>query len=331
MRLTRQTLLRIAKESAQKQALAERGLVAAYLTGSLLTDDPFMGHAADIDLVFVHAEAPQAPREIQAVTAEVHLDIVHRSRREYDRPKELRVDPWLGPELYDPLPLYVTEHFFEFVQAGVREKFNDPANVLARARQAADSARRSWAEIAPDAAFNPGLVLTYLKGVNLAADAVSLLSSGPLAERRFLLQFPQRALTAGRPELAAGLLGLLGGGQADSTMLNAFFPAWTKALDDASTRPGYDVRLAAPRRGYYRLACEALLASEAPLTALWPLFLTWTLAACVLPLPWQTAWREACEQLGLSGEAFPGRLEALDAFLDSVEEVLEGFASRNSL
>ena len=331
MRLTRQTLLRIAKETAQKQALAERGLVAAYLTGSLLTEDPFLGHAADIDLVFVHTEAPALPREIQAVTAEVHLDIVHRSRREYDRPKELRVHPWLGPELYDPLPLYVTEHFFEFVQAGVREKFHDPANVLARAHQAAASARKVWAEIVPDAAFNPSILLAFLKAVNLAADAVGLLSGGPLPERRFLLQFPQRALAAGRPELAASLLGLIGGGRIDPAGLSAFFPAWTKALDDASTRSSFDVRLSAPRRGYYRLACEALLSGEAPLTALWPLLVTWSLAECVLPLPWQSAWREACEQLGLAGEALPGRLEALDAFLDSVEEVLDVYASQNSL
>jgi len=331
MRLTRQTLLRIAKEAAQKQALTERGLVAAYLTGSLLTEDPFLGHAADIDLVFVHAEVPQARREIQPVTAEVHLDIIHRSRSEYDRPKELRVHPRLGPELYDPLPIYVTEHFFEFVQAGVREKYHDPANVLARARQAADSARQVWTEIAPDGPFNPGLLLDYLKGVNLAADAVGLLSSGPLPERRFLLQFPQRAQAAGRPELAAGVLALIGGGQVDPATINAFLPAWIKALADASTRPGCDVRLAAPRRGYYRLACEAMLAGEAPLTALWPMLMTWTLSASVLPLPWQSPWREACEQLGLAGGAFSERLEALDAFLDSVEEVLEGFASRNGL
>lgn len=331
MRLTRQTLLRIAKEAAQKRALSERGLVAAYLTGSLLTDDPFLGHATDIDLVFVHADPPQVRREIQPVTAEVHLDIVHRSRSEYNRPKELRVHPWLGPELYDPLPIYVTEHFFEFVQAGVREKYLDPSSVLARARQAAESARQVWTEIAPNGPFNQELLLAYLKGVNLAADAVALLSGGPLTDRRFLLQFPQRAQLAGRPGLAAGLLGLLGGGQADTAMLNALLPEWIKALSEAGTRPGCDVRLATPRVGYYRLACEAMLADGTPQFVLWPLLVTWTLSVSVLPPPLQSPWQEACERLGLAGRAFPERLEALDAFLDTVEEVLEDFAASNGL
>lgn len=331
MRLTRQTLLRIAKEAAQKRALSERGLVAAYLTGSLLTDDPFLGHATDIDLVFVHADPPQVRREIQPVTAEVHLDIVHRSRSEYDRPKELRVHPWLGPELYDPLPIYVAEHFFEFVQAGVREKYLDPSNVLARARQAAESARQVWTEIAPNGPFNPELLLAYLNGVNLAADAVALLSGGPLTERRFLLQFPPRAQWAGRPGLATGLLNLLGGEQAETAMLNALLPEWIKAFSGASSMPGCDVRLAAPRLGYYRLACEAMLADGTPQFVLWPLLVTWTLSASVLPPPQQPPWQEACERLGLAGGAFPERLEALDAFLDTVEEVLEDFAASNGL
>ena len=331
MRLTRQTLLRIAKETAQKRALSDRGLVAAYLSGSLLTEDPFLGHATDIDLVFVHDDPPQVRREIQPVTAEVHLDIFHRSRSEYDRPKELRVHPHLGPELYDPLPIYVTEHFFEFVQAGVREKYHDPSNVLARARQAAESARQVWTELAPAGPFNPELLLAYLKGVNLAADAIALLSGGPLPERRFLLQFPQRAQSAGRPGLTAGLLGLLGGGQVDTGMLSALLPEWIKAFTDASGRPGFDIRLSTPRLGYYRLACEALLAGGTPQFVLWPLLVTWTLSANVLPPPSQSSWQEACERLGLAGGAFPERLEALDAFLDTVEEVLEGFASNNGL
>jgi len=331
MRLTRQTLLRIAKEAAQKRALSERGLVAAYLTGSVLTEDPFLGHATDIDLVFVHADPPQVRREIQPVTAEVHLDIVHRARSEYERPKELRVHPWLGPELYDPLPIYVAEHFFEFVQAGVREKYLDPSNVLARARQSAESARQVWTEIALDAPFNPQLLLAYLNGLNLAANAVALLSGGPLPERRFLLQFPQRAQSAGRPGLAAGLIGLLGGGHADAAMLSALLPEWIKAFSEAAGRPGRDVRLDAPRLGYYRLACEAMLADGTPQFVLWPLLVTWTLSVSILPPAWQPPWLEACERLGLAGGTFPERLEALDGFLDTVEEVLEGFASSNGL
>ena len=38
MRVTRESLIRIAKENAQERAFNDRDLVAAYLTGSLVSD-----------------------------------------------------------------------------------------------------------------------------------------------------------------------------------------------------------------------------------------------------------------------------------------------------
>jgi hypothetical protein len=331
MRITRETLIRIAKETAQKRALSDRGLVAAYLTGSLLGEEPFLGSTTDIDIIFVHAGEPQVRREILAVTADVHLDLIHNSRSEYDKPKELRVHPWLGPDLYDPMPLYVTQHFFEFVQAGVRDKFHEPVNVLARARRNAEHARQIWSglQIAPPA--GPELLLDYLRAVNHAANAVAILGGTPLAERRFLLQFPSRAEAAGRPGMAAGLLGLLGGGRLDAAVLNGLLPEWEKAFQDAAGRPRVDARIATARLGYYRQAFELLLAGDSPQAILWPLLLTWTLSAAVLPPTHQSRWLAACEQAGLAGAALQERVDALDAFIDTVEEILDNFATGNNL
>lgn len=331
MRITRETLIRVAKETAQKRALPDQNLVAAYLTGSLLTENPFLGNTTDIDIVLVHADEPKVPREILAVTPEVHLDIRHNRRSDYDKPKELRVHPGLGPELYNSMPLYVTQHFFEYVQAGVRDKYHDPASVLARARQEAESARRVWAGLQAEGTSAPKLLTGYLNGVNLAANAVALLSGGQLAERRFLLQFPLRASAAGEPGLSAGLLGLLGGGQIRAGDLSALLPEWEKAFTDAAGRPQVDPRIALPRLEYYRQAFEALLAGDFPQAVLWPLLLTWTLSADVLPPTRQTQWRSACGQIGLPMDAFHQQLKALDAFLDSVEELLDKFAADNQL
>ncbi len=193
MQITREALIRIAKETAEKSALSDPDLVAAYLTGSLRTDDPFLGNATDIDIVFVHAGEPKIRREIIPLTPEIHLDIFHNPRRLYEKPKELRVHPWLGPELYDPLPLYVTQHFFEFVQAGVRDRYHEPANVQARSHHLAQEARQTWSNLQTGQAHGPEQVLDYLKSIYLAANAVALLTGDPLAERRFLLQFPARA------------------------------------------------------------------------------------------------------------------------------------------
>ncbi|MCJ7584039.1 MAG: hypothetical protein MUO30_04645 [Anaerolineales bacterium] len=124
MRLMLETMIQIAREVALQRANSNHNIVAAYMTGSVLDKDPFLGDTADIDLVLVHAQEPKARREIVSLSPEIHLDIKHNPRREYSHPRELRVHPWLGPEMYDPLLLYENEHFFHFVQAGLRDKFS---------------------------------------------------------------------------------------------------------------------------------------------------------------------------------------------------------------
>ena len=48
MRVNRESLIRIAKETAQERAFNNRDIVAAYLTGSLVSEnDPMLGGAAD--------------------------------------------------------------------------------------------------------------------------------------------------------------------------------------------------------------------------------------------------------------------------------------------
>jgi hypothetical protein len=323
MQITREALIRIAKETAGKCALSDPNLVAAYLTGSLRTGDPFIGHATDIDIVFIHAGEPKIRREIIPLTPEIHLDIIHNPRRLYEKPKELRVHPWLGPELYDPLLLYVTRHFFEFIQAGVRDRYHEPASVQARSHQLAQAARQTWSSLQTSQAHGPLQVLDYLKSLSLAANAVAMLTGDPLAERRFLLQFPVRARAAGRPDLAAVILNLLGANSVDGTSLAGFLPEWEKTFLEAAVRPDVDKRIAAARLGYYKLAFEATLKGELPQAMLWPMLLTWTLAVSVLPPLWELRWRSACGLLGLDDASFKLRLAGLDHFLDNVEAIIE--------
>ncbi len=351
MRVNRESLLRIAKETAIQRARADRAIIAVYLTGSLLSEDPFLGGAADIDLVFVHENEPAFRSEIIPLTGEVHLDITHRSRRVYDRPRRLRTDPWLGPEMWNPLLLHDSRHFFEFVQAGVRDRFHEPANVLHRARSNANHARQIWGGLQSSPDPSPTGLLHYLEAVNHAANAIAVLNGPPLAERRFLLQFPACAAAAGRPGLTAGLLGLLGAPQTDATSLSAFLSPWQAAFTEACSSPealppvfgssaqpggsdrGVESHLHPARLGYYALAIEFLLNSGEPLTILWPLLHTWTLSAVVLPpdSPQRHAWRSAFNQIGLLGDGFSACLNSLDQYLDSIEELLESMAAENGL
>jgi hypothetical protein len=331
MRVTRETLIRIAKETAQKQALSDPSLVAAYLTGSLRTENPFLGNSTDIDIVLVHAGTVKNRREILPLTPEVHLDIVHNPRSEYDKPKELRVHPWLGPQLYDALSLYNTQHFFEFVQAGVRAGFDEPVNVLARARLNAEHARQIWSGLNLNQEAGPAQLLLYLKSVNHAANAIALLTGGPLAERRFQLQFQERANAAGVPGLAEDLAELLGGPQVDVARLTSFLPEWEKDFREASSRERVHPIISTARLTYYKQAFEALLASQSPQCMLWPLIHTWTLSAEALSPSNQINWSTACETLGLTGNLFNERLQGLDHFLDVVEETLEKMAASQGL
>jgi hypothetical protein len=331
MRITRRNLIRIAKETALKSTLSDPGLVAAYLTGSLRSDNPFLGDTTDIDIVFVHAGEPKIRREIIPLTPEIHLDIIHNPRSLYDKPKELRVHPWLGPELYNPLPLYDPQHFFEFIQAGVRDRYDEPANVQSRSHNLAEDARLAWRDLQPAQTHGSEQVLGYLRSISLAANAIALLAGDPLAERRFLLQFPARAQAAGQPGLADGLLNLLGANQVDGTTLTGFLPDWEKAFTEAAGMPAVDRRIAPARLGYYKLAFESLLESETPQVILWSLLLTWTLSVSVLPPLWDDRWRSACGTLGLDKASFGERLEELDHFLDTVEAIQESLTDGQGL
>ena len=331
MLISRAALIRIAKETAEKSALSDPNLLAAYLTGSMRTDDPFMGNATDVDIVFVHEGEPISRREIVPLTPEIHLDIFHKARSHYEKPKELRVHPWLGPELYDPLPLYGIHHFLEFIQAGVRDRYHEPAIVQARAHQLAQEARQTWSNLQTGQSHGPAQILDYLKSIYLAGNAIAMLAGDPLPERRFLIQFPARAQAAGQPELAAGLLNLLGANTVDGTVLAGFLPEWEKNFLDAAANPAADGRIAAARLGYYKLAFEATLAGELPQAILWPLLHTWTLSVTVLPSLLEAPWRSACGMLGLDEPSFRDRLAGLDHFLDSVEAILEKLTASEGL
>jgi hypothetical protein len=335
MRVTRESLIRIAKETAQQRAFNDPDIIAAYLTGALASDtDPLLGGTADIDVIFVHADEPKHRREFVKLTPDFHVDISHRARAEFKRPRELRLDPWLGWEMYDPMLLFEREKFFEFVQAGLRAgfEFNAPAPALRRSHILLSHARQIWRDLlATGDMLTPKNIAEYMKSLYHAVNAVAELSGPPLQERRLMLEFASRAETAQRPEMNAGLLSLLGGSELDPSRMNEWMPEWKLAFESAMENSRVDPRIHPSRVNYYEKAIQAILASDNPRAALWPLFQTWTLAADVLPEPALEPWHSACGQLGLAVPVFEGRVEGLDHFLDEVEALLDELAKQYGL
>lgn len=331
MRVTRETLIRLAKENAKTRAFDNKDIVAAYLIGSLLNEDsdPFIGGLTDIDLVFVTAGKPPRTREIVKLTGDFHLDITYHARAEYTPARELRVNPWLGPEVYNPMLLYEREKFFDFVQAAVRAgfEFHAPTLTLQRCRTLLAHGRGCWTDLLEVGEVGPKEVAHYLKAVYHAACAVAELNGNPLAERRLLLDFPTRAEQANRPQMAAGLAGLLGGPSLESGLPAGWLEAWQASYLSAAASGKADARINAARVNYYRKAFDAMPG----FTALWPLLHTWTLSALALPSAQLTDWQAAVTQLGLTGESFGEKVQGLDQFLDEVEILLDAIASENGL
>jgi hypothetical protein len=331
MRITPEILRKIARDTVAQRTKSNRNILAVYLIGSLLKEDPLIGGTTDIDLVFIHnGEAPFA-REIIRLTDEVHIDIAHHSRFLYHQPRELRVHPWMGPTIYGCKILYDPQHFMDFTMASASAQFLQPENVLARANQQVEQARQTWLSYqleTPEA--GPEEIDSYLKAVENAANAAASLTGAPLPERRALLEYPQRAEAAGRPGLQKGLLGLLGANHADPELVQSWLPQWRKALEStpAENRPP---RLHIHRIPYYQRSFDYFLSTSEPMNLLWPLLHTWTEAANLLPPesdPYKE-WAAAMDRLELRGAHFEERLSGLDAFLDTVEDLIENWGRQH--
>ena len=337
MRVTRESLIRIAKENVQERAYNNHDIVAAYLTGSLVSQevDPMLGGTADIDLVLVHDNPPGARREIVKLTPDFHLDIAHRSKSEFKSPRELRGDPWLGYEMYDPMLLYEREKFFEFVQAGLRAgfEFGAPDLTLQRCRKLLAEARKGWLDLMDIGGEKAGVqeMRRYLQSAQHAANTIVALSSAPSQDRRFLLDFPSRAQIAEKPEFTAELLNLIGVEQFDTSVLSGWLSPWKQAFLAASERPNVDLRINPVRLNYYEKAMKAMLEGDMPIAALWPMLLTWTLAAEVLNETGQKEWREACSHLNLLNNGFTDKMDSLDRFIDEIEVYLDELAAANGI
>lgn len=328
MRITTSLLNKIARDTVEEYTRRDHSLLAAYLCGSLFMGEPLLGGTADIDLFFIHDERVKPEREIKRMTDEVHLDIAHHGREDYQQARELRLHPWLGYSIIHCNILYDPRHFMDFTQASVRGQFNQPENIIGRGQGQAEHARQIWLEL-HDLRTEPDLteVKKYMLAVNRAANAVACLSGPPLTDRRFLLNFPNRAQSVGRPGLYAGLVGLLGGAQLELDGLQDLLQGWEaayRAVPTAEITP----RLHPDRFAYYQRAFKSLSGSERPHDLLWPLLRTWVEAIEPLPAedPGRLNWMAAFESLGLLGESFTERVAALDAYLDNVEELLDEWA-----
>jgi hypothetical protein len=335
MRVTRDVLLNIAKEAVSRKLKQETSLsiIAAYLHGSVLGNAPLLGDTTDVDLVFIFP-GRERRREIMRVTDDLTVDIEYHPQELYRPPRKLRINPWLGYTIYYCEALHDPSHFIDFVQASVRGLFNTSENIMGRAEPLLREARQIWMRYhtqIPES--GPKLIAEYLSTLERIVNAIALLNGGPLTERRFLLQFPERAQAIGIPGLYADLLNLLGVAGMDSAELSAWLPDWEKAYRTLGGMPIVPPHLHPSRRIYHLHAYRAILAGIQPLAVTWPLLRTWTHIVRFLPTEGQLfqKWVDVCDQLNLLNDHFVQKVDALDAFLDTVEELFEDWKREHGL
>jgi hypothetical protein len=329
MHITRDALLKLAKDTVEKRFAHDQNVTAVFLIGSMRPDHAVVASVADVDLLVLHNGELPRDREIVKLSNEYHLDILYEELRLYAQPRELRGDGWRAWTMWDPRLLYQKGRFFEYTQSVLRAQFDDPANLVKRARYFSVPAREAWYEMQSDPASASPLKL--LTAAFNAANALVSLGGAPIPERRLLADFPARANSLEQPDLIHALFATIVSNVSVET-IHKHLPGWESAFQVAAQSPA-DLRLHPARLLYYKSAIEAQLASDLPRAALWPMLYTWALAADNGSFDEEhtQAWQAVCSEMGLGADLLPERLQDLDDFLDTLEEILEQIEADNGL
>lgn len=325
MRITRDKLIELARREAE-QRTETSDVISGYLIGSVVKGQPLLGDTADIDLVLIHDGQPALSRESVPLSDQVHFDIAHHSRDLYDRPRELRVHPWLGPAMCEPIFLHDPQHFFEWAQAGARGQFYRPDHMHSRALAFLKRAREARSVLALSGRW----IKTYTRAALEAANAVACLSGFPVAGRRLALSLELVIKELGYPEVYVGLMRLLGAETLQGWDMPEWLSAWARAFDAASvlvTEPD----LAPCRRSYYLSGFQALVEADRPETVIWTLLTTWERSMYALNTTEMTTvhsptWETLLQHLRLGPSSAASRSEELENYLDQVEDVVETWA-----
>jgi hypothetical protein len=323
VRVTPEKLIDLAREEAEQRGQSE-DVVSGYLIGSLASGDPIIADTADIDLVLIHKYEPQRRREFIPLSENIHLDISHHPIELYSSPPELRVHPWLGPSMCEPIFLYDPDHFFERAQAGVRGQFYQLDYIHQRAAAFLSRARMCKSNLHSDRAW----IRNYADCLLEASNALATLGGFPVAGRRFTLLLKSRLIELDFEDQFNEIQGLLGADLLNQDSISHWIPAWEAAFNEvAYLDPGLNLA----RKNYFLQGFLNLIESENSEANLWNLLTTWNLAIDSLErsgeYPQHTSfWEEVLTQLKLTSQFRDLREMELEQYLDRIEELIENWS-----
>lgn len=326
MRITRELLLKHARENTAALTAKDRSIICVYVSGSLLQEDPLLGGITDIDLVCVHNHPVHTRREVIRLSHEVNLDLAHYEQEEFEPPRKLRNNAWIGGWFENvPIVLYDALRWYDFTRASATAQFWRPENIAARARSFLLPARKTWNDL-EDENIPQGIkrVTAYLRALRDLANGVAVITGAPVAERRLLLELPARINAAGLAGLFPDFVNLFTSSAVTDENFTVWLERYVQIFDALKEVKAAPVSLAHFRRGYYEKAINALY-PHSPAAAIWLMLYTWTKAAVALQRTDQPYkdWQVLCRQLELESRDLPSRLESFDQVLDAVEEAVD--------
>lgn len=327
MKITTQHLIDLAKKETLQRA-DQGSIVSGYLIGSVTRGNPLLGGTADIDLVLIHKEATESTREFVRLSHQIHLDISHHPEDLYSKPSELRVHPWLGPALCEPVFLHDPDHYFEWAQAGARGQFFRPDHAYARASAFLKQARQGLSILTVSQRW----LKIYLRSLMDAANAVACLDRFPVSGRRLVLQLQAQADHFDYPDLYQDFMTLLGGEHLKSWNVPDTLAAWARAYDAAS-QSNANRTIPPCRRDYYLRGFQAMAEDGHAEAILWPLLQVWERVMVALTeddenAVYFTAWHAFLKQLKLRKQDKDLRYAALGDYINQNAAWIEEWSQR---
>jgi hypothetical protein len=327
VRITREKLLELALRETEQRA-SHGNVISGYIIGSVAKGTPLLGGTADIDLVLIHNEDPGMTREMVPLSHQVHLDIAHHTKDLYASPRDLRVHPWIGPAICEPVFLYDPQHFFEWAQAGARGQFYRPDHTLVRAKAFLSRARQArgllplagrWLKI-------------YTRAALEAANAAVSLCHFPVAGRRLTHALRHASDELGHPAVYDGFTRLIGADHISRWDVPEMLSAWARAFDAAS-QISKAPELAPCRRNYYQSGFHIFVEAGHAEAIVWTLLTSWEQAIHALTLseaaaPHIPAWESSMEGLDLSENSADTRAHELEDYIDYIEETIDAWATQ---
>ncbi len=328
MKIDRQHLIDLARDETLRRA-NHGDVLSGYLMGTVAGGDPLLGDTADIDLVLIHQAAPPLAREAVRLSHQVHFDITHHPKDLYMKPSDLRIDPWLGPALCEPIFLHDPEHFFEWAQAGARGQFFRPDHVHARATAFIKRARQGHSLLG----LSQRWLKIYLRAVMETANAVASLDRFPASGRRLALDLARQAEHFDYAALYTDFQRLIGGDLLSSWDIPNTLAVWARAYDTASEGPSAQSNPPC-RRDYYLHGFQALVEDGSADSILWPLLQIWERVMASLEeteenQPHFQGWQNFLEEIGLSEADKDQRSQMLHATIEANAAWIEQWAARN--